>query len=140
MKIPRNNYELKEIFRNARTPKVSEINGEYFVDMLTGLPSLRKFSHRKVFYSEKDKVFGYNILFTKKVWGHFFLEEGVCKEVDSVKVVVINYDKRGNSFISNRIRDHIKCIGDGTTYIGRFNYLFMGKFHFLGYFSLSKTK
>lgn len=140
MKFPNNNYELTEIFKNARIPEVSELNGEYFVDMLTMLPSLRKLSHRKVFYTKNDKVVGHNILFTNKIWGHFFLEEGICKEVDSSKVVVINYDKRENSFIFNRTKDFIRCVEDNTLYIGRFNYLFMGKFRFLGYFSLSKIK
>ena len=58
MNLPKNNYKLTEIFKNARTPKLSEFNGEYFVDMLTILPSLRKFSHRKIFYSENDKTLG----------------------------------------------------------------------------------
>jgi hypothetical protein len=139
MKLPKNNYELTKFFKNARTPNVYEFCGEYFVDMLTVLPSLRKFSHRKVFYIENDRALGYNLLFTNKIWGHFFLEDGICAEIDSSKVVVINYDRLENSFISNRIRDYVKCIDD-TLYIGRFNYLFMGKPQFLGYFSLTKVK
>jgi hypothetical protein len=140
MELPKNNYELTKFFKNARTPNVYEFCGEYLVDMLTVLPSLRKFSHRKVFYTKNDRVLGYNLLFTNKIWGHFFLEEGICKEVDLLKVVVINYDKIENSFISNRIRDQLRCIEKDALYLGRFNYLFMGKPQFLGYFSLTKTK
>jgi hypothetical protein len=140
MKLPKNNYELKEIFKKVSTPEISEFKGEYWVDMLTILPSLRKFSHHKVFYSENNKVLGYNVLFTNKIWGRFFLEEGICKEVDSVKVVVINYDRIENSFISNRIRDYVRCIEKDALYLGRFNYIFMEKSIFLGYFSLLKTK
>lgn len=139
MKLPKNNCELTEIFKNGRTPEVFEFNGEYLVDMLTILPSLRKFSHRKVFYTENNRVLGYNILFTNKIWGRFFLEIGICQEVDSLKVVVINYKRVENSFISNRIRDHIRYVQDGV-FLGRFNYLIMGKLRFLGYFSLLKIK
>jgi hypothetical protein len=140
MNLPKNNYKLTEIFKNARTPKLSEFNGEYFVDMLTILPSLRKFSHRKIFYSENDKILGYNIIFTNKIWGHFFLEEGICEELNLLRVAVINYNRKENSFISNKIRDYVRCLEENTLYLGRFNYIFMGKLYFLGYFSLSKTK
>ncbi|MFQ6083452.1 MAG: hypothetical protein ACE5WD_08845 [Candidatus Aminicenantia bacterium] len=137
MKFPKNNYDLTKIFKNGTIPKISEFNGEYFVDMLTIVPSLRKFSHRKVFYTETEKVFGYNLLFNNMKWGHFFLEEGICEKVGSLEVVVINYNKPENSFITNRIRDHVRFIENGL-YLGRFNYLFRDKLHFLGYFSLSK--
>jgi hypothetical protein len=140
MRFPENNYELTEFFKKASVPEISKFNGEYLVDMLTVSPSLRKFSHRKVFYIENNRVLGHNVLFTDMIWGHFFLEQGICQEVDSSKVVVINYNRPENSFISNRIRDYVRCIVDDTLYIGRFNYLFMGKHRFLGYFSLSKTK
>lgn len=138
MKFPKSNDELTEIFRNAAAPSISEFNGEYHVNMLTGLPTLKRFSHRKVFYRESGKTVGYNMLFVKKVWGYFFLEDGICKETDSLKTTMINYDRGENSFISNRIRDYVRCIEKNNLYIGRFYYLFMGKFHFLGYFSLSK--
>lgn len=140
MRLPKNNYELKEIFKDAKTPNISEFKGEYFVDMLTGLPSLRKISHRKVFYLENNRILGYNMIFTNKIWGHFFVEEGICEAVDSLRVVVINYDRAENSFISNRIRDHVRCVEEKTLYLGRFNYIFMGKLRFLGYFSLLKKK
>ena len=138
MWLPRNNYELNQIFINASAPEIFELKGEYFVDMLTGLPSLRRFSHRKIFYSENNNVFGYNILFTKRIWGRCFLEVGICKELDSSKVVVINYDRVGNSFISNKIRDYIRCVQENILYLGRFNYFFKEKLCFLGYFSLRK--
>ncbi|MQY66518.1 MAG: hypothetical protein GH147_08590 [Clostridia bacterium] len=108
--------------------------------MLTSLPSLRKFLHRKVFYHEKNRVLGYNVLLKNMIWGRFFLEEGICKEMDSIKAVVINYNKPENSFISNRIIDYVRCIKENTLYLGRFNYLLRGKFFFLGYFSLLKVK
>jgi len=139
MKFPNNNHELTEIFKNVRAPEISEFNGEYFVDMLTVLPSLREFFHRKVFYAEDGGVVGYNVFFKDIVWGRFFVEEGICEEVNSLKVAVINYDRVENSFISNGIRDHVGCIEEGTLYLGRLNYLFKGKLRFLGYFSLSKA-
>ncbi len=140
MKLSRNNSELTGIFKNAQTPNISDFDGEYFVDMLTVLPSLIKFSHRKIFFIENNKIAGYNMLFTKTVWGHFFIEEGTCEELDSLKVAVINYNRVENSFVSNKIRDHVRCLEGNSLYLGRFNYLIMGKLHFLGYFSLSRIK
>lgn len=139
MKLPRDENELEKILRDAKMPELSDFEGEYFVEMLTGrLPNLRRFSHRKRFSREKDKVVGCNVLFNDARWGHFFLEEGVCKELDSLGVMVINYDVAENSFATNRIRDYVRCVEENELYIGRFNYLFRGKLRFLGYFSLSR--
>lgn len=140
MKLPKNNRELTEIFKKAAVPQIADFSGEYLVDMLTGLPSLKRFSHRKVFYSKKGGTFGYNAIFNKKKWGRFFLEQGVCEKLDSLKVIIINYDRKENSFVSNKIRDYVRCVKKDKLYLGRFNYLFMGKPRFLGYFSLMKIK
>jgi len=106
--------------------------------MLTVVPSLRRFSHRKVFYVKDGKVLGHNVLFNNMMCGRFFVEEGICEEVDSLKVAIINYDLAGN-LISNGTRDQVRCMEEGTC-LGRFNYLFKEKLRFLGYFSLSKIK
>jgi hypothetical protein len=140
MKFPKGNTKLTEIFKKAKTPEISEFNGEYSVDMLTMLPSLRRLSHRKVFYPDNGNILGHNLFFANKKWGHFFLEKGICEELDYLDVTVINYKRDENSFISNRIRDYVRCVKENTIYLGRFNYLFMGKFHFLGYFSLTKLR
>jgi hypothetical protein len=137
MKFPQTHRELKEIFRSASNTALYDFSGEYLVDMLTVWPSFKRFSHRKVIYAENGRVSGYNVLFNK-IWGHFIVEEDTCYDVDSVKVVVINYNKTENSFPIRGIRDHIRCIEKDMLYIGRFNYLFMGRLQFLGYFSLEK--
>ena len=137
MKLPRNHSRLTEIFKNAGIPDIFEFHGEYLVDMLTVLPSLKNFSHRKVFFTENNRVKGYNILFRKKIWGHFFLEHGTYKGKDPLDVLVINYARRENSF-SFRMIDYVRCIEDDTLYLGRFNYMLFGKPRFLGYFTLSK--
>lgn len=138
MKLPKNNLRLTEIFRNAETPDISGFSGEYLVDMLTVIPSFKRFSHRKVFYLENDKVSGYNVLLNR-TWGHFFLEEGICNEPDSLKVAVINYDRKENTFFIRRIRDHVRLI-EQDIYLGRSNYLFYGRLYFLGYFLLEKIE
>ena len=69
--------------------------------------------------------------------GSFFLEDGVS-DVDDRGVVVINYNREGNSFPSRKIRDHVRCIEEQVLYIGRFNYIFVSKPRFLGYFLLSR--
>jgi hypothetical protein len=139
MKLPRNNDELTEILKNARVPDIVEFKGEYFVDMLTVLPSLKKLSHRKVFSNENNLVQGYNILLNNRIWGHFFLEHGTCEDVDSADAIVINYARKENSFFSYRMIDYVRCVEDETLYLGRFNYMLFGKPRFLGYFTLSKT-
>ncbi len=139
MKFPRSNNKLKEIFKKAGTPDISEFSGEYLVDMLTFIPGFKMFPLRKVFYLENGGVSGYNILFNK-VWGHFFLEKGFCEEVDSSGVAVINYDRTENSTIIRKIRDYVRCLDAGNLYLGRFNYMFVGRLRFLGYFSLSRMK
>jgi hypothetical protein len=137
-RLPRNDKELAEIFRNAKEPELSEFNGEYEVDMLTKLPSLRRFSHRKVFSVEKDGMAGCNVLFRNQKWGHFFLEEGICHDPGPLKVIVINYDRRENTILTRGIRDFVRCVEDGNLYLGRFNVMLGGKLRFFGFFSLTK--
>ncbi len=140
MELPRNNKELDKLFRSATVPDVSEFSGEYFVDMLTVLPNLRRISHRKVFNIDNEGVSGCNILFRKMEWGCFYLEKGVSGAPDPVPVVVINYDKAENFFLIRRIRDHVRCLAKEKLYLGRFNYVVMGVPRLCGYFSLSKAK
>ncbi|UCD15255.1 MAG: hypothetical protein JSV34_05935 [Candidatus Omnitrophota bacterium] len=138
MKLPRDNYRLTEVFKTAGIPSIYEFEGEYVVDMLTVLPSLRKFRHRKVFYTKNSRVLGYNIIFNQKIWGHFFVEEGICPSLGLGKAAVINYDRAQNSSLTNKIRDYIRRL-DKATFLGRFMYLVLGRQYFLGYFSLSKV-
>jgi hypothetical protein len=140
MELPRNNKELDKLFRSATVPDVAEFSGEYFVDMLTVLPSLRNISHRKVFNADNEGVSGRNILFKKMKWGRFYLEKGVSSESDPVPVIVINYDRVENSFLTRKIRDHVRCVEKDRLYLGRFNYVLMGVPRFSGYFSLTKAK
>jgi hypothetical protein len=139
MQFPKTHQELKEIYRSALTPVISDLDGVYIVDMLTTFPSFKRFSHRKVIYEDNGRVLGHNELFGK-TWGHFFIEEDVCKAVDSINVAVINYDRPENTLPVRGIRDQLRCVDKGTLYIGRFNYLSFGKLIFLGYFSLEKVK
>jgi len=138
--LPKNQQELDRIFNTARIPEPTEFNGEYFVDMLTGLPSLRVFKHRKAFYLDDGKAIGNNILFKGFVWGSFYLEEGFCESYDRIKVVTISYKVPKNSLITNKMIDYVRCIEKDRLYLGRFNYLLMGKIKFLGYFSLKRKE
>lgn len=136
MELPKNNAQLEKIFKEASLADVSRLDGEYYVDMLTGiLPSIRRFSHRKFFYHENGQTFGCNIIFNDIKWGYFFVE--TQKIGDSLQTV-INYRHPKNSFLTNKIRDYIRCVEEDKIYIGRFNYLLNGKIRFLGYFSLRK--
>lgn len=139
MKFPGRYIKLREIFKKAEAPDISGVQGEYLVDILSFLPSLRRFSHRKVIYKNHAGVSGYNILFNKK-WGHFFVEKGICRDIDSKGSLIINYDVEENSFLTSGIRDHIRCLEKDKLYIGRFYYELFGRSHFIGYFSLMKIK
>ena len=138
MNFPNNSRELRKMFIHAQAPELSEFSGEYYVDMLTGLPSLRRLSHRKVFFSEHGKYSGHNLLLEKALWGRFLLKRTILPEFERMEVVEIDYNVRGNSFVTNKIRDYIRRIERGKVYICRFNYLFSGRLIFLGYFSLIK--
>lgn len=139
MKLPETNAELAEIFRKASLPDVSEFRGEYLVDVLTGFPSFKRFSHRKVFYPSAGRVSGHNVLFKRK-WGHFFTEEGVCESAGLIRATVINYDRKENSFPVRGIRDYVRCVEKDVLYIGRSHYLIFGRLYFMGYFLLEKIK
>jgi len=139
MKLPGTNAGLTEVFKKALPPDVSEFNGEYLVDMLTTFPSLKRFSHRKVFYRNNDRVMGNNVLFNGK-FGYFLVQEGVCEELGSLEAAVLNYDRRENAFFIRRVRDHVRCLEKDALYVGRFNYLFSGRLYFMGYFSLEKIR
>ncbi len=138
MKFPKNTTALTEIFKNARTPGPTELEGEYLVHMLTVFPSFRRFGHRKIFYQARGRTEGYNVLFGRR-WGHFFLEEGVCEDMGSPDAVIINYNCDRNSVLTKRIRDYVRCVEEGQSYLGRFYCLLRGKLRFSGYFSLSRV-
>ncbi len=130
--------KLDEIFRNAKAPEISEFNGEYAVAILTGLPSLKKIAHRKKFYAQGERVLGCNVVFKNLKWGRFFLEEGTCEDMGSLKAIKINYNSNENSFLTNRIRDFVRCVEENKLYLGRLYFKIGKKLLFLGYFSLKK--
>ena len=137
MSFPVSCRELKRLFKGATPPDITEFKGEYLVDMLTVWPSFKRFSHKKVIYRKNDGVLGYNVLFNR-VWGHFAVREGVCSDVDSVRVAVIDYNRVENSFPFRGIRDYVRCVEKNELFIGRFYYSFAKRKQFLGYFSLEK--
>lgn len=137
--LPKTNPELTAIFRNAAPPVLSELSGEYRVDMLTVFPSLKRFSHRKIFYKKDDVVLGYNLLFGK-TWGRFYVEEEIPGKGDNRKVAVINYNVTENLYPFRMIRDHVRYAESHGLYVGRFYYQVLGRLFFLGYFSLEKVK
>ncbi|MDD5251144.1 MAG: hypothetical protein PHT12_00750 [Patescibacteria group bacterium] len=136
MKLPRNNRELDGLFSQATVPNAVEFDGEFEVDMLTILPSLRRLGHRKVFWSDAGKVIGCNVLFRNFRWGRVVLEPGKCNW-DGQPALLINYDVAGN-YLSRGMRDYVRRLEKGETYLGRFNYVLFGRLIFLGYFSLRR--
>ncbi len=138
MRISHKFRELKEMFIQADPQGGLELKGEYLVDMLTLFPSFKRFSHRKIFYSENGVVRGRNELFGIK-WGYFYIEETICQNIDQKRTAVINYNTKENPPGIRGIRDQIRCVKKDEYYIGRFNYSVFGRLVFLGYFSLERT-
>jgi len=137
-KLPKTGSDLWEAFKNARVPSPTELQGAYAVDMLTALPSLKRFGHRKVFVPAPGMATGMNVLLKNLRWGRFFLEEAVMADQERLRVLVINYNTRGNSFLTRGIRDYVRAVEGTRLYLGRFNMIINGKPRFLGYFSLTK--
>jgi hypothetical protein len=139
MKLPDSHKELRRLFLDADTPVLEELNGSYLVDMLGLWPSFKRFSHRKIIYRKNNKVKGHNVLLGRR-WGHFHLEDALCRDAEEVKATLINYNRPENSFPVRRIRDYIRSVAPGV-YLGRFYYLLHGNYmRFLGYFSLEQIK
>jgi len=140
MQFPKGSQALTGIFQKAQVPQLGDFNGVYSVHMLTVLPSLRAFLHRKVFYQQAGTVVGHNMIFRNKKWGYFSLQADAGEDVDSGKALQIKYetDRRKNSFISSRMMDYVRCIEPGRLYLGRFYLFLFGRYRFCGYFSLSK--
>lgn len=127
--------QLDELFRESAAPEPELLDGEYAVDMLSGVPSLKIFGHKKIFRKEGNRIVGRNVIFQKINWGYFFLEKS---EYGGAKTCLINYNAEKNGFLSKRIRDHIRYDAKNDIFIGRFNLKFFGRLFFLGYFSLNK--
>ena len=139
MKFPTSYKELNKIFLNASDPVIAELNGEYIVDILSFLPSLKRLSHRKIMYTRAKTQLGHNVL-SGRTWGRFSVSEGSFKESDFLKAVRLNYDREKNFFIIKNIRDYIRRIEDNTLYIGKFYYRIFERSIFIGYFSLEKIQ
>jgi len=139
MKFPGSYKALNKIFLHARDPDIAELHGEFRVDILSFLPSLKSLSHRKVIYTKGKTLMGHNVLSGRK-WGHFLLAENTIKESSTLKAVRLSYDQEDNFFLIKHIRDYIRCIEKNSLYIGKFYYMVFGRPFLIGYFSLEKIK
>ena len=136
LELPKKKDELKEIFAKSTVPDISDFTGLYYIDMLTGMMSLRRLGHRKRFYTVDDRVLGHNIIW--RTWGHFTVEMDVFEE-DGLGALMLNYNVDENTFVTKGLRDQVRCIEPGLLYLGRANYMLRGRMLFLGYFTLSRT-
>jgi len=114
---------LKEIFCGGTTPRPEELRGYYEVRLVTPLlPEIRFFGHRKFFPDnaavEDGGPGGYNEFFGMIRIGSFKISARDSVLGDGQKVLHINYNRRGNSFLLKTLNDEVKRIGDGH-YLGR---------------------
>ena len=135
VELPKKSDDLAVVFKSAAVPDLSDFTGKYYVNMLTGLPSLRRLGHHKIFYTVDNEALGYNVVLRR--WGHFRLEMGVLEE-DGLGFLMLDYGVDRNTFLTRGIRDQVRCIEPGSLYLGRTNLLLRSKLRFVGYFTLSR--
>ncbi len=134
--------ELKKKFASASTPDPKEMRGNYEVRLVTGiLPDVRFFKHRKIMPDdvaiENNGQGGYNEFLGKIRIGSFKISVVDSLLGDGQKVLKVNYNRPGNSFLVRPLNDELKKLGEGY-YLGRGVFVF-GKFAFNSfYFSLKK--
>lgn len=137
MDFPKDNTRLDEIFINGSDIDIAEFSGEYWVGMLTGLiPSFRWAGHRKRFFKENEKNVGLNIILLNAKFGHFFVEEGDCPELNNLNVAILNYGEKRNILTRSMI-DKLRKVEEDI-YLGRYYNQIHGELKFKGYFSLIK--
>lgn len=138
MDIPSNRNRLAVLFSRATLPDPADLAGIFHVEMITGVPSLRRLNHRKWIYTRAGQYVGCNILFRDYRWGRFQLQ--TAKDPwDKEPSVLINYDVPLNGGLTRRMRDHVRCLVPFDTYLGRFSYTVADKLRFVGYFSLRRV-
>jgi hypothetical protein len=138
---------LESLFRDGDVPSADQlaeswrVPSEWWVSMLSGLPSLRRLGHRKQLrhVGMGSEVVGCNILFKDLRWGHFRLESG-ASPLDGRPVLLVNYQVPGNRFPLNRIRDHVRTTVDPWRMIGRFHLRLFGRDRGVGYFELRRKR
>jgi hypothetical protein len=114
---------LKEIFYKGATPGLSELNGYYEVRLVAPcLPEIRFFGHRKFFPDDVALVGegpgGYNEFLGRIRIGSFKISVRDSVLGDGQRVLHINYNRKGNSFMLRLLNDELKRVGNGQ-YLGR---------------------
>lgn len=135
-------HELDMVFQMGECPDALSLLGpegapsEWRVDMLNGLlPNLAgwPFHHRKLFYylptdaaadgCPRGIVGGCNLMFGKRRWGHFLLDdEHVFSDNDKKLVLFIDYDQSENGFATRDIRDYVRTTNNPDLLLGEFWY------------------
>ncbi len=137
MNFPKDNQKLDHIFINGAKPSTGEFDGEYWVNMLTGMiPNFRWAGHRKRFFIKSDTHIGQNLVLLNNSFGYFTVEQGQCEELGGVGVVILNYGNK-NNFLTRSVMDKIRKIEPGL-YLGRYYKVTDNRVKFNGYFSLNK--
>jgi hypothetical protein len=140
MDFPRNNKALDDLFVKGQLPAVDVFNGDqYFVDILTGIPSARRLNHRKIFYAKADGFFGNNRVLGLFNFGYF--QVGQAQDLAlNIPVAVLDYSQPQTSFLFYNMRDHIVEIEKKSVYLGRYYMKSGDRLKFIGYFSLQNCK
>jgi hypothetical protein len=140
MKFPHDEKELDALFKTGKKPDTNDFVGQdYFVDLLTGLPSARALNHRKLFFKTGDLLHGHNQILGFVDFGYFKMEEAVDEETN-MPVLVLDYDQPKTSFLFDRMIDHIVELEKDMYYLGRYYIRNHGKLELKGYFSLVNCK
>ncbi|MBP7736058.1 MAG: hypothetical protein KA369_08825 [Spirochaetes bacterium] len=134
---------LKETFSRGMTPDPSELRGYYNVRLVTPvLPEIRFFGHRKFFpddaADENGGPGGFNEFMGRIRIGSFKISVRDSALGDGQRVLHINYNRRGNSFILRALNDEVKRVGEGH-YLGRGVFKICGLVFNSFYFSVRRA-
>jgi len=157
MKIFPNDSQLAARYAKGSAPMPAMLLGangkssKWRVTMLTGpIPNMGgwPFYHYKEFVPYTLVVRGYNVFVLSVMirfllwfiswlihfdgyWGRFFLES-------KNEHLLVNYDESENTWITRRIRDHLRTTEKPDEMLGKFHWVFRGREIFLGYFTLTR--
>ncbi len=135
-------FQMKSQFASGTTPDPGALRGYYSVKWVTGIfPPVRFFGHRKFFPEEVEAPEkgpgGFNEFLGKIRIGSFKISVQESILGDGQKVLLINYNRKGNPFWLRPLNDELKEIRKGY-YLGRGVLKIFGFVFSSFYFSVEK--
>ena len=122
--------KLEQIWEMSKKPDYDYFQGNFEVKILTGIFKPLNWNYKQWDKDIKELV-GYNIQ-DGEIAGYFkkwFTNDG-C---------LLNYNLSQNNNFWNRLNDHIRQLTPNI-FLGKIYFNFLGKYRFLGYFTLTRKE